>query len=111
MSKNRNFLRLEDRIEIQELLENGHSTAYIADKLKRSKNTIHNEVKRNRHLRAYNAILEQKESDVRREEHIKVSRVHIASARGGMLAITDRITALEMQIQILTELIRGKNGN
>lgn len=99
--KKKTYLTLEERIQIEVLLNQDISCKHIAERIGRSINGITTEVRKNGGKKLYNAL----------DAHAKWSSI-LARRRGELplikssLLIT-RIENLEMQLEILTETIRG----
>lgn len=99
---------LEEREKIEELLSDGYSFKRVALMMDRSPTGIITEVKKNGGREAYRAVKAHGASHVRKLEKIEKLRVVSKDFINPYYSISQRIKALEMQVQILTEIIRKK---
>lgn len=106
-------LRLEERKIIKKKLDAGYSIALIAKVLNRAKNTVVVEVRRNGGRENYDPDKAHSEA-LSRQRGGNAKKIIILKTHGKSpwIKIRDRISNLEMQVEILTEEIRNlKNAN
>ena len=106
----RKLFTLEDRVQIQELLESGHNVSAIAKMMERSKNGVATEVRKNGGPYEYDAAKAQKRSaQVNEEKKETVSKK--VKNQPESFGMHRRIGELEKQVAFLSAEIENiKNG-
>lgn len=107
LKKQKNDLIYKERLQIWELLKSGHSCGDIAKVLFRGKNTVVFEVRRNGGKDAYDPIEAHNKAQQRKLDRYESLKTNYEPDTHPMTRIKNKIEALEMQVEILLDLIKG----
>lgn len=99
-----NRIKYEERIQIEKYLSQGKKRGEIADLIKRSKNGVNTEIRKNGGPEAYSAIKAQARAEkIREDAYRKLSEFNKKQREN---SLTKRVQNLEMQIEILHDCIK-----
>lgn len=103
--KNNTPLTFEERQYIEAHIKVGLSSSKISKQLKRGKNTVVVEVRKNGGRKLYTALVAQQNTERRRIEGYEKVRTYNLG-RKNPVSCSQRIEFLEMQMEILSESVK-----